>query len=155
MNISTEIISSDEDFSDDFFQSKHINKRMKELIKRERESLSKLQNGLIEIRNNCKDGKWRDDKEHLLLELFSKLHVDKKFYKDEYRYGYHLLDSSNFRKCSYDLKNNVFWISYSSIWIIFEKQFNMNYNDAQSLMNKLLREHFKLYGAAIKSWLWH
>ena len=148
-NFINKILKEAESFSDDFFQSKHVNKRKeefeKELSKRKIETLSKIIKGLKGVRIAYDNNNWSDDKEKLFLELFSKLHVDDKFFHNKYEYGYFLLDSSNFRKCSYDLKNNVFWISYSSIWRVFETRFDMSFHDIQSLMNDLLKEHFKLY----------
>ena len=143
------ILKEAEDSSDDFFQSKHINKRFedlkKELEKKKIEIPSKLTKDLERIRISYKNKNWKDEKEELFLKLFSKLHVDDAFYKDKYRYGYYLLDSNDKRKCFYNLKNNKFWIDYDSIWIVFEIRFDMYYYDIQSFMDDMLKEHFKLY----------
>ena len=148
-NIINKILREAEDSSDDFFQSKHINKRKKdlekELDKKKKEALFKLTKRLEKVRIEYKNRKWRDEKEGLFLELFSKLHVDDVFLKSKYYCGYYLLDSNDKRKCFYNFNNNDFWITYSSIWKVFELRFNMDYHDIQSFMNDMLKKHFKLY----------
>ena len=143
------ILKEAENSSDDFFQSKHITKR-KEDFKREfeekkREALSKLIKGLKEIKIAYKSKDWKDEKERLFLELFSKLYVDKTFYQNGDRQGYCLSDSDDIKRCFYDLESDFFWIDYDLIWKVFYEQFNINYNGIQLLMNELLKEHFKLY----------
>ena len=146
-----------ENSSDDFFQSKHIYKRKKDFIKefdkKKKEALYKLTKGLEEIKIAYKSKNWKDEKEKLFLELFSKLCVDKAFYQDEYMYGYYLLDLSDAKICILDLKNDRFWIDFFSIWKNFEKQFNMNYVDVKLLMNDMLRGHFKLYDVTGCEWM--
>ena len=143
------ILREAEDTSDDFFQSKHINKRKedikRELDKKKKEALFKLTKGLEEIKTVCNNKDWRNDKEKLFLELFSNLHVDKIFLRNKYAYGYYLSDSNDINRCFYNLKTDYFLIDYDSIWKIFKIQFNMSFYDIHSLMNKLLKEHFKLY----------
>ena len=143
------ILREAEDSSDDFFQPKHVEKRKedfkREFDKKKRGALSKLIKGLEEIKIVYKNKDWKDEKERLFLELFSKLHVDAKFYKSDYRYGYFLSDSNDIKTCFYDLKSNRFWIDYASIWRVFETRFDMNDDDIQSFIDKLLKEHFKLY----------
>ena len=157
MNNLTKIISTEtKDSSDDFFQSKHINKRKEEfkkqeeierylMLKKQKEALPKLLQGIDRIKIAHHVESWKDEREKLFLELFSKLHVDDKFFQNDYRYGYFLLDEYSNKRCFYNLKTDYFRIYYDSIWKIFETQFNMNFHDIQSLMNELLIRHFKLY----------
>ena len=150
-------LSAMEDSSDDFFQSEHINKRKidieRDIIRRKKESIIKLENGLKKIKISYVNQDWKDEKEHLFLEFFSKLDVDKAFYQDEYMYGYFLSDSDDNRKCFYNLKSDRFWIDYDSIWKNFEKQFNMNYVDVKLLMNDMLNKHIKLHEETIEKFL--
>ena len=143
------ILREVEDSSDDFFQTKHLNKRRKdyniELKRREKEALFNLAKGLKEIKIAYKDKNWKNYKEKLFLELFSELHVADNI--DQNRYGYFLLDSNNIKKCFYDLKNNIFWIDYESIWKTFETRFNMLYVDIQTFMKNMSEEYFKLHDA--------
>ena len=133
------------DVSDAFFQSKHINKREEEFKNRRKEIISKLDNDLERIKAAYIHKDWQDDKEKTFLKLFSKLHVDEIFFQSKYKYGYYLLDSNNIKRCSYDLKNDDFWIDYDSIWRAFEKQFDMNYYDILSFVKDMLKKHLKLY----------
>ena len=143
------VLREAEDSSDDFFQSKHVNKRKgnfeKELDKKVRKTLPKLTKGIEEIKIAYNNKNWSDDKEKMLLELFSKLHVNNKLYKSNYIYGYYLLDSNNKKRCFYDLKSDYFYIDYDSIWRVFKRQFNINYDDIQSFVNNLSKKYFKLY----------
>lgn len=115
------------------------------LEKERREAYYKLINGLKEIKIVYKNEDWKDKRENLFLELFSKLHVDEKFYHSKFRDGYYLLNENNDRRCLYDFKNDNFWLSYRSVWRAFKLRFDMNYDDIQSFMNKKLRKYFKLY----------
>ena len=137
------IIRVGDDESDEFFVSKHVNKRREEYESMKLETFSKLVNGLKNVIIDYKHEIWKDGKEKLFLELFSKLHVNNKFHQNIYNCGYYLSDK---RKsiCFYDLKSNTFWIDYDSIWKLFYEQFDMNYNDIQSLMRNILTERFKL-----------
>ena len=139
------ILKEVEDSSDEFFQSKHVNKRKEKAKRAEREVLVKLKNGIEKIKMSYNNKNWKNEKEELFLKLFSKLHVDSKLYQNEYIYAYFLADSDNKVRCFYDLRSNRFWIDYASIWNVFRKQFNINYRDTQSFVNMLLREYFKLY----------
>jgi len=51
-------------------------------------------------------------------------------------------------KCliKHNKKNNITWIRYIYIWSIFEKEYNMNYEDIQSFMKDQLLKHFKIMG---------
>ena len=143
------ILREAEDSTDDFFQSKHIEKRKeefkREFDKKNKEALIKLKTGLREIKAAYNNKDWKNEIEKLFLESFSKLHVDDKSCQYDHRYGYCLLDSNNIRECFYDLKSNYFRIDYDSIWERLNIQLGMSYYDTQSFVNKLLEEHFKLY----------
>ena len=141
------ILKEAEDSSDDFFQSKHIEKRKKDLKKglekKKKEAIYKLTKGLEKVKIAYKSKDWKDDKEELFLELFSKLRVDNNI--DQNKYGYILLDSNDIKRCFYNLESDYFWINYASIWRVFETRFDMNDDDIQSFMDDMLEEHFKLY----------
>ena len=143
------ILKEAEDSSDDFFQSKHVNKRKEEfkswLKAKKKEVIPKLIKGLEEIKITYRNKDWRDVNEKLFLELFSRLHVDKTFNQDKHRYEYYLLNEYNKRRCFYDLINNEFWIDYYSIWRIFEEYHDMDYVYIQLLIDRMLEEYFKLY----------
>lgn len=142
-----------EDSSDDFFKSKHIEKRKQQLIIERTNIIHKLETGLDKIetayRNN--DGKM---KEKLFLELLSKLHVDKIFYQDEYRNGYFLLDSNNGRKCFYDLKNDYFLIDYLSIWKPFKIRFDVTNDILQSFVDYMIKKYFNFNVVDIMLYSW-
>ena len=153
LRIASKTLSDAANSSDDFFQSKHINKRReernKELEKKKEEVIYKLTKGLEEIKTAYKSKDWKDEKEKLFLELFSGLHVDKALNQYEYRHGYYLSDLNDMKRCFYDLESNNFWMCYQSIWRVFELQFNMDYRDAQSFVKDMLKEHFKLYDVTV------
>ena len=165
MNKSTSnILREVEDFSDDFFQSKHINKRKEDLQKRldkeREEALSKLTKGIEKIKASYNNKSWNDDKEKLFLELFSYLHVDDNLYQCDYllivnniyshcinyRYGYYLrYNNNNVERCFYNLKTDEFFIDAYSIWEMFEYEFHMSRYDVNSLMINMLIKYFDLY----------
>ena len=156
-NLIDKVLREAEDTSDDFFQSKHINKRKedlkRELDKKKKEALHKLTKGLEKIKTAYKSKDWRNDKEKLFLELFSKLHVDAKFYKNNYRYGYYLSDSNDIKTCFYNLKYDEFYTDHYSIWRVYEEQFNMHFKNVQSFMEEMLKEHLKLYDVTAEDYL--
>ena len=148
------ILKEAEDSSDDFFQSKHVNKRREELKSYENKALAKLKNGLENIKIAYGNKDWKDEKEEAFLKLFSELHVNERHY-DDFEYGYYILDKNNNDVCFYNLKNNIFSISFSSIWSVFRIGFVMKNRDVQLFMNNMLKKYFKLYKVtANESYLW-
>ena len=138
------ILREAEDSSDDFFQSKHVNKRKESFEMLKKETISSLAKGLREIRIAYRNDNWSDDKEELFLKLFSKLHVSKNFYDKSYVKGYYLTDDHNNKICFYDLINSRLIISNSLVWGPFQKQFHMSYVESQPFVEKMLKKYFKL-----------
>ena len=153
------ILKEAEDFSDNFFQSKHVNKRKegfeKQLEIKKREALPKLVSGLNNIRILCKSEDWNDEHEDLFIKLFSTLHVDKKLHKVNtgYRiaYGYYLLDKNNTVKCFYDVDKNIFLLA-PSIWRYLYCDFYVDYGATQEFMNKMLKKYFEIYHTSTYEW---
>ena len=148
------ILSEAEDSSDDFFQSKHVEKRKREfeniLNSKKNRVLNKLELGVENIKSAYNNKDWKNEREKLFLELFSKLYIDDDFYQSEDLYGYLLYDDENNSTCCfYDLKDNAFLTDYNSIWRVFEDQFNMKYDDIRWFMNKMLKEYFKFHNATV------
>ena len=147
------ILKEAENSSDDFFQSKHISKRKKDfekgLAKKKKEAVYKLTKGLEEIKLSYDNKDWKDDKEELFLELFSRLHADKRFYQSNFQYGYCLLDENDDKICFYEFKNDNFWISYHSVWNAFNLQFVMTYHEIRTFMSDMVKKYFKLYNITI------
>lgn len=46
----------------------------------------------------------------------------------------------------YNWKSNFFWVNWSLVWRVFEKEYNMKYSDIQAFMKIMVEEHFKLKG---------
>ena len=141
------ILIEAEDYSDDFFQSKHIEKRKKDLIKqleiRKAETLSKLQEGLERVRIAYYDRKWEDEKERVFLRLFSELYLWNR--QEQYEYKYYLSNSySNEVTCIYNIKTMYFWILYRSIWTRFETELNMERSEIQSFLITMLEKYLNL-----------
>lgn len=143
--------------SDDFFQSKHLNKRREQhlkeieikekvLLKREEKTSYMLINGLKKIRIALNDESWKDEKEKLFLNLFSKFRVSDAIWRNEYVRGYYLINESSIKECICDLNNDYFWINYESIWYAFEIRFyETSYCKTQLFMNDMLKKYFNLY----------
>ena len=143
------ILREAEDSTDDFFQSKHINKRKeefkKQIEKEKYEAFFKLFEGLKIVKIADRHKTWKSDEEKLFLELFSKLHVDKEFYEDDYIYGCYLLDESNDKKCLYDIKTRNFFIRYDFFWSTSETIFMNQYYYVRKFVERMLRKYFNLY----------
>ena len=143
------ILSEAEDSSDDFFQSKHVNKRNEDIKKKLDDKRSKgpyiLTSGLERIKIAYKNEDWKDDKEKLFLELFSELRVRKRLFKNKYYYGFCLLDANNNITCIYDIKLDAFRIDHRSIWNEFYFIFDMKDDDIQTFINDMLKKYFKLH----------
>ena len=137
------------DSSDDFFQSKHINKRKEELRERleenKREVLPKLKNGLEKIRIACDNKIWMNEEEESFLKMFSELHISYGLKQKIHHYGYHLSDLNDRGKAFYDLITDDLLIDYFSICKVFYNQFDMYYADVHFFLEKMLKKHFKLY----------
>ena len=44
-----------------------------------------------------------------------------------------------------DHKNGRLWCNYNRVWLIFEKEFGMKYDDIQSFIKNMVEKHFKLW----------
>ena len=156
-----------EDSSDDFFQSKHVNKRKedferekrikkKNLKDKKKKAILILKSGLERTEIAYKNKDWKDEKEKLSLRLLSKLHVANRFYRDEYQYGYFLLNNKNRKSCFYNLKSNTFWLDESFIWSELENKYDMSYYAVQLLIHKILAKYFELFDIRVRNayYLW-
>ena len=158
------ILREVEDSSDDFFQSKHVNKRKedlkKELEKNKKEIertkktiIPKLIKGIEKIKEAYMSKDWKDDKEKLFLELFSKLRVDDKVYEsvinNKYRYGCYLLSKHNLIMCAYDIRYGNFWIDFGIIWMKFHEFLRMNAVEIQYFMKQMLKKYLDIDVTAI------
>ena len=142
------ILREVEDSSDDFFQSKHINKRLDDFEKYKNNIFIKLENGLERIKTAYSKEEWTDNKEKLFLQLFSKLYLDNNFYEcnNNYREGYYLIKtSSNIKTCFYDLKSNKFFSNYLSIWYKFPSNFFMKYDSTKLFIENMIKKYFRLH----------
>ncbi len=77
--------------------------------------------------------------------------VDRVKYPDVAFFGFDLEGNYLFE---YDKKNERFWVSYSRIWSVLEKEMKWNYNDIQKFMKTKVEEHFKIGGVTPMS-IWH
>lgn len=49
--------------------------------------------------------------------------------------------------CYFQLaKNGDLWCSYEGVWKIFEDEYHLKYKEIQTLMKRVLEEHFKMRG---------
>lgn len=134
---------SEENMNDDpFFRPKDMKKREKEEERKRKEILSKIQSGLQNIKISYENKNWDSKKEKLFLQIFSKFHSDG-IYNEKYD-EYSLQDKNNKINCVFNLKNEIFWISYGN-WLFFEKMFDRGYIEIQSFMKQMLNNYFKLY----------
>ena len=153
------ILKEAEDFSDDFFQDKHINKRKEDIKRRENEKQQRLSNsnkkvfinlnnGIKEIKRLYRNKIWEDEREQLFLKLFSKLHAVVRY--TDYRkrsYGCFLSNKHNKKVCFYDLHESTFWVSDELIWAKFEEEydFDVNFYAVQAFLTKMIKKYFKIY----------
>lgn len=149
----SEILKETKEINDDpFFQPKDIQKRNEEERKKRKEILSKIEIGLQNIKIFYENKNYNSEEEGLFLEIFSKLHVNKRYDKRLKRYF--LKDESDINICFFDLKNDVFWSSYDCIWKILVKKFHWKYDEIQYFMKVMLNEHFKLNKFTPRMNLW-
>ena len=146
------VLREAEDSSDDFFQSKHINKRKIDfsnaMRKRQEESISKLKNGLYKIRIAYQDSIWRSEEEKLFLKIFSRFHLNEtlRVYLRCNQYdGFFLLDEHNNMECFYSLVYDELWVDYYMIWQKFCFQLQTNrYDIIHKFMNEMIKEYFEM-----------
>ena len=153
------ILREAEDSSDDFFQSKHITKRQNEFrkekeitIRKAKEIKIKLKTGLNKIKASYDAKDWKNDKEKLFLEIFSKLVMNAKTYSYKYNnilsieYGFYLINVEEEHKdaCFYSVSRKSIWMSFNLIWIKFINKFNMTFSDVKAFMVKMLKKYFNL-----------
>lgn len=69
------------------------------------------------------------------------LKIDKEKYTD-----YVLFFKEDVSQFEYNTKNGYLWCRYSSIWSVFEKEYNMRYDDIRSLIKIQVEEHFRCKG---------
>lgn len=143
------ILKEAEDFSDDFFQSKHVNKRSEEFNKKSQEILLKLKSGLNKIKADYDNQNWKDEEERLFLKLFSNLHIDNNIYIKRTAGRYYLLDRKNNNVGHYSLKNNTFYVSHYNIYSKFYIIFNMNKITFISFIANMLEKYFSLCNLSV------
>lgn len=127
---------------DSFFQPKN-QRRDKKAGEWKKGFLSKIELGFQNIRRDYKNKDWDSKEGELFLQIFSKLHVNKKY--SEYWKGYVLKNKNNKIMCVLNLKNDIFRISYEYIWSIFMHELSWQYYDVQLFMKDMLDKYFKLY----------
>ena len=140
------ILREAEDSSDDFFQSKHLEKRKIDIDNKNSKILLALKSGLKNVKKAYNNKRWTDEKEELFLKLFSKLRVDNKFYDEEegfYGAGFFLLNNrTNNKLCFYSLYKSVFCINYTHIEKEIAITFNMNTNETTSFLLFMIEKYF-------------
>ena len=146
------------DESDNFFQSKHINKRKEEYARNKaeevknaeikcKEAFNKLTIGQTSIFKACYSEKsvWQDKKEKIFLETFLNLSICGSSIYDSYVdniitfYGsYHV------SCCIYDFINNSFLMKNDIIFSKISDYTNMNYIDTYNFIKEMLKKYFQL-----------
>lgn len=140
----------EEDSSDDFFQSKHINKRKEKFIKRNNRIILKLERGFKRSSTEYKSKRWSNEKERQFLELFSKMSVDSNTVRsDSICECYLYITLDDVVVCHFDIVNKIISLDCHYVWFKFEKKNNMNYYEVQAFMNEMFKKHFKLVNVII------
>lgn len=80
------------------------------------------------------------DKINIFNDIFNKLQlkIDKKKYPNSVFFFY---DDTVYMEL--EIKNRYLYCSYKYIWSIFEKGFDMQYNDIQTFIKVRVEQHFK------------
>lgn len=136
------ILTNCENSSDDFFQSKHIEKRRQQSIVERIKIIHELQDGIDKIRTAYENKDWKDEKEKLFLEIFSSLHFDDKFHPEE---GYYLINVNNDAMCRYDSSNNIFCVNSHLICKVFDDLFDIKRWNTLLLLEVMIKEYFELH----------
>ena len=154
-SITDNISNKSEDSSDDFFQSKHINKR-KKIFEREIKNRRKknrvmnknaflmLEKGLERVITAHANKICENEREELFLELFSKLRIDKRFFGDYYGCEHRLLNESDDTVCVFDIQSNYFWINDYPIRDKFISSFNTKHDEISCFMKDMLKKYFNI-----------
>ena len=141
------ILREAEDSSDDFFQSKHINKRKDEFRKSdEGKIMLKMKSGISKVSSAYKNRIWESEKEKLFLKLFNRLHVSDEIYRYENIVSIFLDNKYGDAECCYLLeKNSVsFLIGKFPIWYSFVKVFNMSNESVESFLHEMIEKYFNI-----------
>lgn len=145
-----------EDSSDDFFKSKHIRRRIKDLAKERkrihlhfseslRKTTPKLTLGLESMSSAYVINDLLDEKERLFLYLFHDLYVDDELFEDEVHCGCYLMNRTDDSKiCFCKLEEIQFIVDYYAVWKRFKDDFDISDNDIESLLIKMFIKYFKL-----------
>jgi hypothetical protein len=80
--------------------------------------------------------------EELFLQFFDGCVV--RFDTEKYPDSIFYFDKSGNFLMEYNSKYNEFWVRYLTVWKVFETQFSLNFTSTKDLLNRLVREHFKL-----------
>lgn len=127
---------------DSFFQAK-TKTRDKEFERRQKEVFAKIKNGVQSIQAAYKSKSWETKEEELFLRIFSNIHLVKKYSK--YWNGYIFQDENkNEPKCSFNLKEKTFTVSYYDVWKTLSQKFDWKYGEIETFLKRMLNKYFKL-----------
>ena len=139
-----------EDYSDSFFQSKHINKRREILAIREKETAIKLKNGLEKIKEIYKSDIHVDDREKQFLNFFSKLSLDTNVLVTDYCHGYFMFDKSKKLACFFDYSDVSLDMSREILSSSLADFFDMSCKEAKMFISFMMKKYFKINDVTIR-----
>lgn len=134
-----------ENSSDNFFQPKHIIKRIKDNEKRDHRIYVNLERGMRKVETVYNNKRYKNEKERLFLEIFSKLHLGKRCVENSFHRGYALFDANEKVICFYELDDNEFWVNNYSVWRMFLLRLIMNQQGIKTFIVDMLRKYFRIH----------
>lgn len=140
------ILNEAEDINDDpFFKPKDLDKKQRDIIKKNDKAkafLSKIKIGLHNVKKSYENKRWESEEEELFLEIFSELSFNG-YYSNTYE-GYSLVNKYGNWRCIFNLRNNIFWFSYKHIGSFFYRKFYWGHNEINSFIEQMFNKYFKL-----------
>lgn len=95
----------------------------------------------LEELNELIESSQKTTKEQRFLELFQGLQIRSDIEKYPNFVFYYRGD-----RCILGIENSILWVSYSKVWSIFEREFDMEYTDIQKFIQDMVEKHFKWKG---------
>ena len=140
------ILKEAEDYSDNFFQSKHVNKRNKEFMRsREGKMYHKLENGFKRVKIAYNNREWSIEKEKEMLRMLSERHVDSVLVDDEPHYvGFWILNDRDMLSFFYDIVDNELYLPARMIRSYEAHDLHYFYHEIESILKNIFLNYFKL-----------
>ena len=157
-NLINKILKEAEDSSDDFFQSKHVNKRKKDFRKKEmiknnrlirdaNKLIDKLEKGLNVIKIAYDNKKWSSRAEENFLQEFHSLIVNHHIYRHDYFldvYVIYLMRPSYYKECYFEIDYHAITLEYDSIYQAINLDVDFSDRELKNFIQRMIKKYFSM-----------